>query len=158
MSGNTRPVTGLDTQGNILISASRDHTIKVRGSKKPEKKSRFVSITLSGSFGYLHGDPCSVRASHDGNSIFVLNWKSGEKLFTLNGHKESIRCLAIHNGKLISGSADKTIKIWDLMSGEELHSWDQDYQTEVLFVQGNTLYSSNIDGKTIKAWDLENKK
>lgn len=42
-------------------------------------------------------------------------WKSGKaKPIYLNGHKDSIYCVQFDEYKLITGSRDKTIRVWDL--------------------------------------------
>ena len=42
------------------------------------------------------------------------------KLATLNGHTDAVQALLLHRGRLVSGSADCTIRSWDLSSGAEL--------------------------------------
>jgi WD40 repeat protein len=45
--------------------------------------------------------------------IHVTNWKTGDELFSLSGHKEGIRCLAIsEDGVIASGSNDHSVKLW----------------------------------------------
>jgi WD40 repeat protein len=73
---------------------------------------------------------------------------------TFQGHRGTIYCLAIFDGKLFSGSDDKTIKVWDLKTGE---------CTATLIGTQSSVYSLAVfDGKlfsgsddcTIKVWDL----
>ena len=40
---------------------------------------------------------------------------------TIAAHQDRIDCLEIKDGMLFSGSADGTIKIWNIASGQELH-------------------------------------
>lgn len=73
----------------------------------------------------------SVKLSLDGSTIvsgsddaIVRVWDvaSGEILKVLEGHTDSIACVALSaNGSIIaSGSNDLTIRLWDLTSGETL--------------------------------------
>ncbi|MBS0650055.1 MAG: hypothetical protein JSR93_02725 [Verrucomicrobia bacterium] len=39
-----------------------------------------------------------------------------QQLRILRGHRDSVRCLTVKDGMLISGSWDQTIKIWDFTS------------------------------------------
>jgi len=50
---------------------------------------------------------------------FVIREKF-EKVNILNGHKGWVTCLCLNMSSdlLVSGSSDKTIKIWDLKSGK----------------------------------------
>ncbi|KAJ1966624.1 Mitochondrial fission protein [Dispira parvispora] len=45
-------------------------------------------------------------------------------LHRLDGHRGAINCLQVQNDRLVSGSADRTIKYWDLNQGEEILSLD----------------------------------
>jgi WD40 repeat protein len=53
--------------------------------------------------------------------------KTGEKLFTFEGHKLDIGALVFtpDNRFLISGSNDTTIKFWDLKTGQEARTFTQ---------------------------------
>lgn len=57
----------------------------------------------------------------------VWNVESGEKLFTFEGHKLDVGGLVFtpDNRFLISGSADTTIKFWDLKTGREARTFTQ---------------------------------
>lgn len=53
---------------------------------------------------------------------------------TLHGHKDSVECLALDGpfGTLVTGSADRTIRVWDLSSLRCIgtlhgHNGKQDY-------------------------------
>jgi WD40 repeat protein len=58
---------------------------------------------------------------------FVWDVKTGEKLFTFEGHKLDINALVFtpDNRFLISGSNDTTIKFWDLQTGREARTLTQ---------------------------------
>ena len=65
--------------------------------------------------------------------------------------------VTLDGNKIISGSSDETIKVWDLYRGEELqtlsgHS-DSVYSV-VVTPDGNQIISGSRD-KTIKVWDLQ---
>lgn len=62
---------------------------------------------------------------------FVWNMESGEKLFTFEGQKFDIGGLVFtpDNRFLISGSADTTIKIYDLKTGKEARTLTQPSST-----------------------------
>jgi AAA ATPase domain/WD domain, G-beta repeat len=74
------------------------------------------------------------------------------------GHEDSVTSVSISpDGKtLASSSSDKTIKLWDLATGKEIHTLldHQEYVSSVSFSpDGQTLASSSWD-KTIKLWNL----
>jgi WD40 repeat protein len=77
---------------------------------------------------------------------------------TITGHSSYVNTLAISpDGQtLVSGSADKTIKVWNLSTGQEiltLKSHLNPINTLVLSPDGQTLVSGSAD-KTIKIWNL----
>jgi WD40 repeat protein len=81
-------------------------------------------------------------------------------LRTLRGHSDDICSVVFSpNGRtLVSGSQDKTIKLWDAASGCQLRSLSghSSYVTSVAFSpDGRTLASAGID-MTIRLWDAAN--
>ena len=78
------------------------------------------------------------------------------------GHSSSISSVAISpDGKtIVSGSWDKTIKIWDMQSGECLNTLEghSSYvESVVISPDGKTIVSGDHNG-TIKIWDMKNTK
>jgi len=85
--------------------------------------------------------------------------ESGECVNTITGHSESVESVAISpDGQtLVSGSEDKTIKIWQLNTGKLLHtltghSWA--VQSIAISPDGNILASGSGD-KTIRTWHID---
>jgi serine/threonine protein kinase len=85
---------------------------------------------------------------------------------TLSGHSNSVMSVAIsQDGKMLaSGSRDKTIKLWDLETGEEIRTLRGHNEgiTQVVFSPlretspqglGKTLVSTSSD-RTIKLWNI----
>jgi WD40 repeat protein len=93
----------------------------------------------------------SLYANFDG-SIFNNN-------FIVEGHSSYISCIVVNsNGdKLISGSWDKTIKIWDINLGEcinKLTGHDNFISALLMDEISEKLVSGSWD-KTIKVWDTK---
>jgi WD40 repeat protein/predicted Ser/Thr protein kinase len=77
---------------------------------------------------------------------------------TFSGHTSYVNCLIFSpDGKtLISGGADKTIRIWDVSSGKELRTLTGHtsfINFLVISPDGESLISASAD-KTIKIWNL----
>ncbi|MDB9401939.1 hypothetical protein PN459_18455, partial [Microcystis aeruginosa CS-567/02-A1] len=77
---------------------------------------------------------------------------------TLTGHSDSVNAIALTpDGKtVISGSRDKTIKIWDVETGAEkftLTGHSYSVNAIALTPDGKTVISGSYD-KTIKIWDV----
>ena len=77
---------------------------------------------------------------------------------TLSGHSSSVNAIALTpDGKnVISGSLDKTIKIWDLVTGQEkftLEGHSDSVNAIAVTPDAKTLISRSGDN-TIKIWDI----
>jgi WD40 repeat protein len=78
--------------------------------------------------------------------------------FTLQGHTHYVEYLTFHpSGKILaSGSADNTIRFWDLLAASEIssHKVHDDFVTSLAFNQnGNLLVSGDYSG-CLKVWDF----
>ncbi|NEP45495.1 MAG: hypothetical protein F6K35_42280, partial [Okeania sp. SIO2H7] len=83
---------------------------------------------------------------------------SGHLIRTLTGHTDWVTAVALtpDGTKAVSGSRDKTLKIWDLATGKELatltgHTYKV---TAVALTPDGTKAVSGSEDKTLKIWDL----
>ncbi len=104
----------LSKNGKILVSASKDKTIKIWHLKRGE-----LIRTIKGHIDRV----CAVALSKDeqiiasgsaDKTIKLWHLETGELLSTFTGHKDTVTALAFADkgNILVSGSLDKTIKIW----------------------------------------------
>ncbi len=77
-----------------------------------------------------------LMASGDWNGLIIVwNWLTGERIFNLNGHTNAINLNSFDlydDQTLISGSLDKTVKLWNITNGESFRSIDADIQITAL--------------------------
>jgi WD40 repeat protein len=75
------------------------------------------------------------------------------------GHTDSILCLAIapDGRRALSGSADKTVRLWDVMTGLELRRFlgHTDDVTSVAFSPDGKRAVSGGSDRTVRVWDVE---
>ena len=92
----------------------------------------------------------------------TLTPPSEQLLRTLTGHTRPVTSVAVtSDGKrVISGSADNTLKVWNLETGEELFTLRGHTLpiTSVAVTPDGKLAISGSWGKTLKVWDLEARK
>ncbi len=73
---------------------------------------------------------------------------------TLSGHDSDILCLTASDNKIITGSQDKTIKIWDFKTGKLLNTLTgHNSGIYSLAVYKGKILSASAD-RTIKIWEL----
>jgi WD40 repeat protein len=69
----------------------------------------------------MSSDRLIISASDD-KTLKVWDLEMGRELYTLPGHTDSVKAVAVApDGKrLISSSVDNTLKVWNLKTGEEI--------------------------------------
>lgn len=87
-------------------------------------------------------------------------WHAPWKLTTvISGHHGWVRCLAMdpQNRFFASGSADRTIKLWDLVSGQCMLTLTGHINTvRGLELSARSPYMFSVgEDKQVKCWDLE---
>jgi len=119
-----------------------------------------------------------VTAALD-DTVRVWDLGSGRCLGMLEGHQASVRCLQVEDNIVATGSADASIRLWDLSRAESYrYTPDEEDgahprmtpsmsechilslgshidQVTALYFQGDMLVSGSED-KTLRQWDLEN--
>ncbi|KAL7276454.1 hypothetical protein RUND412_000558 [Rhizina undulata] len=82
------------------------------------------------------------------------NWRRGrctKKVF--KGHKDGVLCLQFNDTILATGSYDRTIKIWDIETGEEIRTLvGHDSGVRALMFDDTKLISASQD-KTLRIWN-----
>lgn len=76
----------------------------------------------------------------------------------LLGHLDSVYCLQFDDQKIITGSRDRTIKIWDLQQYQCIHTLEG-HQGSVLCLQYNDeVIISGSSDHTVIVWDMKTKR
>jgi WD40 repeat protein len=96
-------------------------------------------------------------ASESSNDVAIWDVYAGRKIQTLKGHTETVTSLAwsFDSKKLASGAYDKSVLIWDAVSGQMLENFKH---SDVVFdvawsPDGNTLATACADS-LIYVWDV----
>ncbi|KZS91178.1 WD40 repeat-like protein, partial [Sistotremastrum niveocremeum HHB9708] len=144
------------------LAASHDSQIVASGS-------RDCTVCLwDANDGRLIGQPLESRYGWPRtHSIGLWHWQTPEQDHHLcEGHTDEIRslCFSPNAELLLSASADKTIRVWDIRSGDALPSrvipinrespYDHAF-TAIFAESGNRIVSAQFSNHSIKVWDLD---
>jgi WD40 repeat protein len=141
----------------LAVGSRKNLTIwdTTSGSKQKE-----LTGYYKGSYSYTaaFSSDGDLLASGGTSGVIDLFRVSFGRLNYLEGHTSEISCLAFSpaGDLLVSASKDKTIRLWDVTSGDELAVIDEhgDVVSSVLFSNdGRWLISGSQDG-TIRFWGI----
>jgi WD40 repeat protein/predicted Ser/Thr protein kinase len=156
--------------GRTLASGSLDDTIKIWDVATGQLIHTLKGHSSSVQCLAFSPDGSTLASGSKDSTIKVWNMATGEEIHTLTGHSDSVVSLAysptrfrgmsvaygpIPDGQtLVSGSLDNTIKIWNVATGQLLHTLKGDANSVfsvAVSPDGQTLASGNEDN-TINIW------
>ncbi|KAF9479274.1 YVTN repeat-like/Quino protein amine dehydrogenase [Pholiota conissans] len=111
----------LDPPHPYKILFKSRHLTQTRWVNNPEPK--HISFPAHGSsvvtcLIFSHG---RIISASDDHSIHVYSPVTGEPLLKLEGHDGGVWALAACKDTLVSGSTDRTVRLWDLSTGKCTH-------------------------------------
>jgi COMPASS component SWD2 len=132
--GRVRSCLSWDPMGLVIAVAGADNTISLFDYRNYDKGPFFsirVGWTSALEFGSLTFSPSGkyiLASAANANAIFLIDAFSGQKLQEYSSHSNTAnRALDASfspNGEFVlSGSDDKTIRVWDTLSGQEVAVW-----------------------------------
>jgi PREDICTED: similar to serine-threonine kinase receptor-associated protein len=83
--------------------------------------------------------------------------ETGDWIGTFEGHKGAVWGVALNRdaSKAATGSADFEAKIWDAITGKELHSLPHSHIVKsVAFSSDNSLLATGSNDKLVRLYDL----
>jgi len=146
--------------GNLLLSGSSDHNIKiwdVKSGSLIRTFSEHITVTRDAKFT---PDGKSVISAENN---YLVYWRSATDgqigRLPMYGHTSSVLSVDMSSDMqlIVSGSSDKTIKIWDAQTGDMLNSIEAHVRSvfQVEFNPMNNQIASCSSDSTIKIWDSE---
>jgi len=119
LSGHRGPVNAVQVRGNLLASASGDTMAKLWRLDTGMCIKEFHSKERGLACVEFSEDGRTIFAGGNDHVIYEYDTTNGNVRRELTGHKELVRSLHLDtaNGRIISGSYDHSVKIWDSKSG-----------------------------------------
>lgn len=190
-SGHSESVLGMQLDDRVLVTCSKDRSIRVWRSpngwdmdqdylhddtgdeafyfEQPMDNS-ISSLASSNSFNphsrsqsefsyhssNLTPQPLAGRSyvtNSDDGQFSRISIGLGQPLKVLVGHRAAVNAVQFAQGKIVSASGDRTVKIWDLHSGSLIRTLIG-HETGIACVHydGHRIFSGSSD-TTIKVWD-----
>lgn len=103
---------------------------------------------------------CRIAGTDAPPAIKVWGIESGKMVRALAGHQDTITNFKFNadGTQLISGSADQTLKLWDVETGREIHSFQEDAPVlGVAFSPGDRSIATCGEDPVVKLWVLPGK-
>jgi WD40 repeat protein len=103
-------------------------------------------------FGHMLGLPIQIHNALD------ETWNPCTR--TMDGHSDFVCSVAFSpdGARIVSGSSDKTLQFWDVVSGAHLSTFEghSDWVKSVAFCPDGTRVVSGSYDKTLRLWDVIN--
>jgi WD40 repeat protein len=155
--GHTNFVCALmELPNNLLISGGHDKTLRVWDLNsyeciqtiKPAGLGRIMIIIM------FNEDELIVGSE---NNISFINYTTGKVTATLKGHTHLIRDLLLLDdfNTLLSGSDDKTLRVWNIKKNEclKVFTGHQHSTNKIILFKKDIVCTASDDGM-IKFWDI----
>ncbi|MGA2297568.1 MAG: T9SS type A sorting domain-containing protein [FCB group bacterium] len=146
--------------GSKIISTEGDgyNWVKVRNSDTGDTIFTFINMNPYFNFQYSP-DGNLILTENNNHSIKILNAKNGYLIDTLNGHTGTVySCFFTNDGnKIISGSYDSTIIVWDINTKKILRNQKVTGGYEynrVLLSPDRTKIVDKVNDSISRLWDI----
>ena len=124
LSGHRGPVNAVQMRGNLLASASGDGMSKLWNLEAGVCIKEFSSKDRGLACVEFSEDGRTIFAGGNDQVIYEYDTNTGKVVRQLKGHKHLVRSLHLDsaNNRIVSGSYDMSVKVWDGKNG--CHSRD----------------------------------
>lgn len=154
-------------RGNVVLSASLDGTVKAMDLVRYRNfRTLAAAKEISVQFQCVTCDPSGDIVCAGGMDPFVIycwSLRTGKVLDVMSGHEGpvvAIKFAAGPNQKLVSGSWDKTVRVWDLYTTKspvEVLEHSSEVVALDVTLDGKTCVVSTMDGQ-LSFWNLDEAK
>lgn len=154
MIGHTSSVRAISGYGELVVSGSYDHDVRVWVVETGEcrwvlqgHEQRVYSVVI---------DPKRNRCISGSMDWFVKLWslETGAMLYSLQGHTSLVGLVDLNRSTIVSAAADCTLCVWNPDNGALLHTL-KGHKGVISSFQHDELKVISGSEKTLKLWNIQ---
>ena len=159
LEGHSAPVnsTAISPDGKTIVSGSDDTTIKIWDIERPFEKSYVRPAKRS--FRVMSKMWGAIESPQNPKTPFQTASETGAIVCSLEDHSGPVNAIALSpDGKtFISGSDDKTVKLWDIQTGRLLRNFTGSSQalSSTAFTIGGEAIICGSDAFNLFTWEIQ---
>jgi serine/threonine protein kinase len=151
---------GLSPDGRSVLAACADHQVR-----RFDLETGSEQLCFGRSPYEIHCLAVAPGSGHvlTGQGASVRVWDaSGREIVRLTGHTNAVRSIAVSRDgqRAVTGSDDRTLRLWDLASGREIERWTghrAEIASVALSADEHFIVSGGRD-QTLRLWDVRGRR
>ncbi|KAL2753043.1 hypothetical protein ACRALDRAFT_1011704, partial [Sodiomyces alcalophilus JCM 7366] len=153
LRGHAGPVNAVQLRGNTIVSCSGDFRVKLWNVDTGKNIREFVGHTKGLACSQFTEDGRFVASAGNDKVIRIWDANTGDCVREIQAHEGLVRSLHVDSvsGRLVSGSYDTDIKVFDMASGRQLLDFPKWHASWVLSAKSDyrRIVSTGQDPKIL---------